>query len=90
MCAYETAGALYGFDNGVPISKKLAADLVNPDRLQADLFLRPNEDDNVQNLSHFQDLDDLAHRLLVTHRCSFLILEEAVNPHSLSRATKWL
>jgi hypothetical protein len=28
----------------VPVSKKLAADLVNPQRLQGDLLLRPNED----------------------------------------------
>jgi hypothetical protein len=31
-------------DNGAPVSKKLATKLTNPQRLQADLFLRPNED----------------------------------------------
>jgi hypothetical protein len=44
MCTYEPAGALYSLDNGVPVSKKLAAELINPERLQTDLFLRPNED----------------------------------------------
>src|SRR6476660_5036589 len=44
MCTYEPAGTVYSLDNGVPVSKKLAADLVNPQRLQGDLFLRPNED----------------------------------------------
>ena len=44
MCTYEPAGAVYSLDNGVPVSKNLAADLVNPQRLQGDLFLRPNED----------------------------------------------
>jgi hypothetical protein len=44
MCTYEPAGTVYSLDNGVPVSKKLAGDLVNPKRLQADLFLRPNED----------------------------------------------
>lgn len=44
MCTYEPAGAVYSLDNGVPVSKKLAADLINPERLQADLFLRANED----------------------------------------------
>jgi len=38
-----TIGAVYSLDNGVPVSKKLAADLVNPQR-QGDLFLRPNDD----------------------------------------------
>jgi hypothetical protein len=44
MCTYEPAGAVYSLDNGVPVSKRLAADLVNPQRQQGDLFLRPNED----------------------------------------------
>ena len=44
MCTYEPAGAVYSLDNGVPVSKKLAVDVVNPQRLQGDLFLRPNED----------------------------------------------
>jgi hypothetical protein len=44
MCTHEPAGTVYSLDNGVPVSKKLAADLVNPQRLQGDLFLRPNED----------------------------------------------
>jgi hypothetical protein len=41
---YEPAGAVYSLDNGAPVSKKLATKLTNPQRLQADLFLRPNED----------------------------------------------
>ena len=41
---YEPAGTVYSLDNGVPVSKKLAVDVVNPQRLQGDLFLRPNED----------------------------------------------
>jgi hypothetical protein len=44
MCTYEPAGTVYSLDNGVPVSKKLAVDVVNPQRLQGDLFLRPNED----------------------------------------------
>jgi len=44
MRTYEPAGAVYSLDNGVPVSKKLAAELTNPQRLQADLFLRPNYD----------------------------------------------
>jgi hypothetical protein len=44
MCTYEPAGTVYSLDNGVAVSKKLAAELINPERLQADLFLRPNED----------------------------------------------
>ena len=42
MCTYEPAGTVYSLDNGVPVPKKLAAELTG--RLQADLFLRPNED----------------------------------------------
>ena len=44
LCTYEPAGAVYSLDNGVAVSKKLAAELTNPQRLQADLFPRPNED----------------------------------------------
>jgi hypothetical protein len=44
MCTYETAGAVYSLDNGVAVSKKLAAELTDAARLQTDLFLRPNED----------------------------------------------
>ncbi len=44
MCTYESVGAVYSLDNGVPVSKKLAAELTNPERLQAGLFLRPNDD----------------------------------------------
>ena len=44
MCTYEAAGKVYSLDNGVPVSKKLAAELTSPTKLQADLFLRPNED----------------------------------------------
>ena len=44
MCTYVTAGTVYSLDNGVAVSKKLAAELTASGRLQADLFLRPNED----------------------------------------------
>ncbi|MFZ0237988.1 MAG: hypothetical protein WAL37_11590, partial [Xanthobacteraceae bacterium] len=44
MCTYEPAGKVYSLDNGVPVPKKLAAELTNPAKLQADLFLQPNED----------------------------------------------
>ncbi len=44
MCTYEPAWTVYSLDNGVPVSRKLAGELTNPQRLQADLFLRPNED----------------------------------------------
>ncbi len=44
MCTYETAGTVYSLDNGVPVPKKLAAELTGAANLQADLFLRPNED----------------------------------------------
>jgi len=36
--------AVYSLDNGVPVSKKLAAELTNPQRLKRDLLLQPNED----------------------------------------------
>ncbi len=35
---------MYSLDNGVPVPKKLAAELTGAANLQADLFLRPNED----------------------------------------------
>ena len=44
MCTYEAVGAVYSLDNGVPVSKKLAAELTNSQGLQADLFLQPSED----------------------------------------------
>jgi hypothetical protein len=44
MCTYEPAGKTYSLDNGVPVPKKLAAELTDPAKLQSDLFLRPNED----------------------------------------------
>jgi hypothetical protein len=44
MCTYEPTGTVYTLDNGVPVPKKLAAELTGAGRLQADLFLRPNED----------------------------------------------
>jgi hypothetical protein len=44
MCTYEAAGKAYSLDNGVPVPKKLATELTEATKLQADLFLRPNED----------------------------------------------
>jgi hypothetical protein len=44
MCTYERTGTVYSLDNGVPVPRKLAAELTNADRLQADLFLRANDD----------------------------------------------
>ena len=44
MCTYEPAGAVYSLDNGLAVPRKLAAELTGAGRLQADLFLRPNED----------------------------------------------
>jgi hypothetical protein len=44
MCTYEGTGKVYSLDNGVAVPPKLAAELTDPTRLQADLFLRPNED----------------------------------------------
>ena len=44
MCTHEPAGKTYSLDNGVPVPKKLAVELTDPPKLQADLFLRPNED----------------------------------------------
>jgi hypothetical protein len=44
MCTYEPTGKVYSLDNGVPVPKKLAAELTGPAKLQADLFLQPNED----------------------------------------------
>jgi hypothetical protein len=44
MCTYETAGVTYSLDNGIPVSRKLANELTGARTLQADLFLRPNED----------------------------------------------
>jgi len=44
MCTYEPGGTVYSFDNGIAVSKKLAAELTGSGRPQADLFLGPNED----------------------------------------------
>jgi hypothetical protein len=44
MCTYEAAGMIYSLDNGIPVSRKLAGELTGASNLQADLFLRPNED----------------------------------------------
>jgi hypothetical protein len=44
MCTYEPAGKTYSLDNGVPVPKKLATELTDPAKLQADLFLRANDD----------------------------------------------
>ncbi|MGH6671826.1 MAG: hypothetical protein ACRECV_07610 [Xanthobacteraceae bacterium] len=44
MCTYERAGKLYSLDNGMPVPKKLASELISPSNLQADLFLTANED----------------------------------------------
>jgi hypothetical protein len=44
MCAHEPAGKVYSLDNGMPVPKRLASELTGPAKLQADLFLQPNED----------------------------------------------
>jgi hypothetical protein len=44
MCTYEGAGPVYSLDNGIPVARKLAAELTGANKLQADLFLRPNDD----------------------------------------------
>jgi hypothetical protein len=44
MCTYEPTGKVYSLDNGVPVPKKLAAQLTSSEKLQADLFLQPNDD----------------------------------------------
>jgi hypothetical protein len=44
MCTYEPARVVYSLDNGVPVPKRLADELTGTSRVQADLFLRPNED----------------------------------------------
>jgi hypothetical protein len=44
MCTYESAGRVYSLDNGSPVPKKLASELINPSKLQADLFLMANGD----------------------------------------------
>jgi hypothetical protein len=44
VCTYEPAGPVYSLDNGVAVSKKLASELTGASKLQADLFLRSNED----------------------------------------------
>lgn len=44
MCTYEARGTAYSLDNGIPVSKKLAGELTGASKLQADLFLQPNED----------------------------------------------
>ncbi len=44
MCTFEAGGSTYSLDNGVPVPKRLAAELTGSAKLQADLFLRPSED----------------------------------------------
>lgn len=44
MCTYESAGPVYSLDNGIPVPRRLAGELTGATKLQADLFLRPNED----------------------------------------------
>jgi hypothetical protein len=44
MCTYEARGAAYSLDNGIPVSRRLADELTGAGKLQADLFLQPNED----------------------------------------------
>jgi hypothetical protein len=44
MCTYAPAGTAYSLDNGVAVSKKLGRELTGSGTLQADLFLRSNED----------------------------------------------
>jgi hypothetical protein len=36
VCTYDPAGKTYSLDNGVPVSKKLATELTDPAKLQAD------------------------------------------------------
>ncbi len=44
MCTYEGTGPAYSLDNGIAVPRKLAAELTGASKLQADLFLQPNED----------------------------------------------
>ena len=44
VCTYEGVGPVYSLDNGIPVSRKLAAELTGASKLQADLFLQPNDD----------------------------------------------
>jgi hypothetical protein len=44
MCTYEGTGPAYSLDNGIAVPRKLAAELTGAGKLQADLFLQPNED----------------------------------------------
>jgi hypothetical protein len=44
MCTYEGTGPAYSLDNGIAVPRKLAAELTGAGKLQADLFLRPNDD----------------------------------------------
>lgn len=34
MCTHEPAGQVYSLDDGVPVPKKLAAELINPAKLR--------------------------------------------------------
>jgi hypothetical protein len=43
MCTHEPAGKVYSLDNGMPVPRKLASELINPAKLQPDLFLTANE-----------------------------------------------
>ncbi len=44
MCTHEPSGKVYSLDNGVAVPKRLATELINPSKLQPDLFLTANED----------------------------------------------
>jgi len=44
MCTHEDTGPTHGLDNGIPVPRRLAAELTGTSKLQADLFLRPNDD----------------------------------------------
>jgi hypothetical protein len=44
MCTYEGTRPTYSLDNGIPVPRKLAAELTSASKLQADLFLQPSED----------------------------------------------
>ncbi len=44
MCTYEAVDKTYSLDNGVPVPKKIATTLIDPAKLQGDLFLQANED----------------------------------------------
>jgi hypothetical protein len=43
-CRYERAGSVYSLYASIRVPKRLAGELTSATKLQADLFLRPNED----------------------------------------------